>query len=1545
MKTISDLGNKLTRAAFTLLMMLAMTLTASATDFITDVMLLGHSDETTFNNQLSTLVTQQGWTDINQDLNAGAGGHYIHLLYKTQTSQGNSGTPITDFYIKTGEENPAATVEHDGRTYYLVPCQGSDNFVEGQGDLNEGCGQNSDYIHLYYTNDVLSSRHAVTAITFDNDQGGAVGENGGETGYDLNSGAHGDYIYMHFTTAYCMVVTLTQTTGEIQLQNSEILTGTGGPDTHVTIADGATVTFRGVDITAITNDNSHAWPGIRCLGDAVIILEAGTTNSVKGGCNSPGINLPQVKTLTIQGNGTLDATGGNNAAGIGGSQALACGNITITGGTVTAKGGNYAAGIGGGYGGAYQSACGDIIISGGTITATGGKFASGIGSGNSRSSCGDITISSGTVTATGGEEAAGIGSGRFMSSCGDITITNEVTEVTAIKGDSCTYAIGAGNVLSTCGIVTIGGVKTNFITESPFVTFPYNVAFDANGGTGTMADQVFMYNVAQNLTSNVFSHTQLMFEGWATSPNGPKVYDDEQSVINLYQNGSPMTLYAKWIDMAVLTSGSGEVLLQDGSKLTGTGGADTHVTIADGATVTLIGVNITAIANDIAHRWAGITCLGDAVIILEGGTTNNVKGGYYSSGIYVPANKTLTIQGSGTLNATGSENAAGIGGGYELSCGNITISGGIVTATKGTGNEYAIGAGTNGTCGTITIGSVQTGPIALSPFTTFPYTVAFDPNSGTGTMANQGFMYNVAQSLNPNSFTNSGQWFDGWATSTNGPKVYNDEDSVINLTENVGSTVMLYAKWKHIPIVVTLTTQSGEVLLRDGDTLTGTGGPDTHVSIADGATVILSGVDITAISNDDSHQWPGITCLGDAVIVLADNTTNNLKGGCQGSGIYVPGFKTLTIQGNGTLNVTGGNGAAGIGGGSFSHLGNIIISGGTVTATGGYGATGIGTGSSFSYCGDIIISGGTVTANGGVYAVGIGGGYNESSCQNITISGGTVTATGDYRAAGIGSSYFISSCGSITITNGVNRVTATAGQDCNNAIGAGNSNSTCGTVTIGGVQTGFITQSPFTTFPYTVSFDGNSGTGTMADQGFMYNVAQNLTSNSFTHTQFAFGGWATSADGPKLYDNGQSVSNLTETFHDTVTLYAKWAELQSIPLAVAGYGNGTGGWHLIASPIAGNTPVSDVTNLITTNSTYDLYYFDQTGGDNGAEWRNYKAHHDDLDNPFNALVNGQGYLYANSADVSLTFMGTPYVGDGQVTLSKDNDARLGQWNLIGNPFGTAATLGNKPFYRMNTPGTEIIASETSTVEAMEGIFVVAAEDGETVTFTQATRATDNDEGRSIVINLSSPSTGSGTAAVIDRAIVRFGEGQTLPKFQMRDNSTKVYIPQDGEDYAVVSVGRDGACTVSTGVIELPVNFKAAESGTYTLTISGTLNSQLSTLNLIDHLTGTNIDLLQTPSYTFTAKTTDYASRFKLVFNANENDNQNENENEGFAFISNGEIIINGEGVLQVIDVLGRTIATHRDGACTVSTDAMAPGVYVLRMINGEKVRTQKIVIQ
>ena len=367
---------------------------------------------------------------------------------------------------------------------------------------------------------------------------------------------------------------------------------------------------------------------------------------------------------------------------------------------------------------------------------------------------------------------------------------------------------------------------------------------------------------------------------------------------------------------------------------------------------------------------------------------------------------------------------------------------------------------------------------------------------------------------------------------------------------------------------------------------------------------------------------------------------------------------------------------------------------------------------------------------------------------------------------------------------------------------------------------------------------------------------------------------------------------------------------------IIGYGQSAGGYHLIASPTDNINPTEVDGMTLTGNEAvnYDLYYFDQS--EVGQEWRNYKVEN------FN-LLSGKGYLYANKYDDTLTFYGVPYIGDGAVALDYDTIGDLVGWNLIGNPFTETAHV-DRGFYTMNSDGSEIVAATSGTVEAMEGIFVVAATEGDTVTF--STTDPDHAKGAMLSLNLSQ---GRGT---IDRAIVRFGEGGLLPKFQLNPSHTKVYIPQDGKDYAIVN---------ATDMGEMPVNFKAEENGTYTMNFSSE-EVDFDYRHLIDNMTGADVDLLQTPSYTFNAKTTDYANRFKLVFATGNNSND-----DNFAFFNNGNLIISNEGeaTLQVVDVMGRILKSERiNGSASINVNAAA-GVYMIRLINGNNVKVQKIVVK
>lgn len=144
------------------------------------------------------------------------------------------------------------------------------------------------------------------------------------------------------------------------------------------------------------------------------------TNTLRSGTDRAGLEKADDNgTLTIDGTGSLEAYGGNEAAGIGSRANNNVRNIVINGGTITAEcTGRDGAGIGGGHSGKAEN----IRINGGVVTATGGEWGYGIGSGYNEYSLlpTTITITGGTVKAIAGKPGAAIGA---LASANDLTMT------------------------------------------------------------------------------------------------------------------------------------------------------------------------------------------------------------------------------------------------------------------------------------------------------------------------------------------------------------------------------------------------------------------------------------------------------------------------------------------------------------------------------------------------------------------------------------------------------------------------------------------------------------------------------------------------------------------------------------------------------------------------------------------------------------------------------------------------------------------------------------------------------------------------------------------------------------------------------------------------------------------------------------------------------------------------------------------------------------------------------------------------------------------
>lgn len=277
-----------------------------------------------------------------------------------------------------------------------------------------------------------------------------------------------------------------------------------------------------------------------------------------------------------------------------------------------------------------------------------------------------------------------------------------------------------------------------------------------------------------------------------------------------------------------------------------------------------------------------------------------------------------------------------------------------------------------------------------------------------------------------------------------------------------------------------------------------------------------------------------------------------------------------------------------------------------------------------------------------------------------------------------------------------------------------------------------------------------------------------------------------------------------------------------------------GGWYLVASPMVNSITPSVNNGLLNDpeDADFDLYGFNIR--ESGEEWCNVKDESNEI-----VVMNGKGYLVANGKNTVVRFTGD-FHAEEEVVVSG-----ISGWGLVGNPLGTVATV-SCDYYKMNANHSELVLCEAgTTVNPGEAIFVNSS----SVTFTPA-NASAPVSSPMLNLNLSNAENG-----LIDRASIRFGEGKSLDKFMLDEANTQLYMPQGEKRYAVVAT--------NAKAVEMPVNFKAEKQGSYTLSVE-MKDVTPGSLRLIDKLTGADIDLLATPSYTFMASPSDSAERFTVV---------------------------------------------------------------------------------
>lgn len=312
-----------------------------------------------------------------------------------------------------------------------------------------------------------------------------------------------------------------------------VITVTGNTTQYelkVETAKPVTVKASNLSINMPSNKYSYAMllHGENGIADITLILEG--TNTLKGGKEKAGITAGEGKKLTIEGTGSLTATGGYKGAGIGGECNSSCGIIIINSGTVTANGTNGGAGIGGGgiYNQSKGGGGGTVIITGGTVTAKGVDGGADIGGGVNNNT-GTVIITGGSVTAGNATGNAGIKptANGTLEAYGEFTIPTNLTVPagkTLIVPEGVTVTVPEGVALTNNGVIYIDG---SFNGTADNLYYPLTaVNSTASGDTSEYNGKTYAKKGSEITLSSTSPEGQDVV-GWAASSSGVTVVNNK----------------------------------------------------------------------------------------------------------------------------------------------------------------------------------------------------------------------------------------------------------------------------------------------------------------------------------------------------------------------------------------------------------------------------------------------------------------------------------------------------------------------------------------------------------------------------------------------------------------------------------------------------------------------------------------------------------------------------------------------------------------------------------------------------------------------------------------------------------------------------------------------------------------------------------------------------------------------------------------------------------------------------------------------------------
>lgn len=276
-----------------------------------------------------------------------------------------------------------------------------------------------------------------------------------------------------------------------------------------------------------------------------------------------------------------------------------------------------------------------------------------------------------------------------------------------------------------------------------------------------------------------------------------------------------------------------------------------------------------------------------------------------------------------------------------------------------------------------------------------------------------------------------------------------------------------------------------------------------------------------------------------------------------------------------------------------------------------------------------------------------------------------------------------------------------------------------------------------------------------------------------------------------------------------------------------------GGWYTIAVPFASYNPATEL-----TTADYDLYSYGE------AEWINYKSGNF-------SLSAGNGYLYAHNPTVTLRMRGTLNSGDYSQIVSLDYDGshtNLKGFKLLGNPTAHEITFSKTEnvsdgYYYLDDSENWVYTT-SNIVPVGRGFLVKANAEGQTVTLNSQVGQKAETNDAYLYFSVGN-----------EKVCINMDEGVSMPLMDSKISSFSLYFTRNQQSYVMLVLDHNS-------IVEL--NYEVKHDGEYTFKMEAP-SLHLDYLHLLDKQTGTEVDLLASPSYTFKAQTSDDASRFLLMF--------------------------------------------------------------------------------